>query len=79
MFEFSTSLLPIIMPVIGVVFLICGSYAPGLGQSSVGRTNPDMDYVELMSHGELPSIDENLNLDQFSFSEFIQSYNTKPQ
>lgn len=79
MFGSSTSLLSITMPVIGVVFWFCGSYAPGLGQSGVGRTNPDMDYVELMGHGELPSIDENLNLDHFSFSEFIQSYNTKPQ
>ncbi|XP_050595082.1 signal transducer and activator of transcription 5B isoform X2 [Bombus affinis] len=58
---------------------VASSYAPGLGQSSVGRTNPDMDYVELMGHSELPSIDENLNLDHFTFSEFIQSYNTKPQ
>ncbi|XP_015432515.1 PREDICTED: LOW QUALITY PROTEIN: signal transducer and activator of transcription 5B [Dufourea novaeangliae] len=61
---------------------VASSYAPGLGQSSVGRANSDMDYVELMGHGELPSIDENLNLDHFngfSFSEFIQSYNTKPQ
>ncbi|XP_029036779.1 signal transducer and transcription activator Stat92E isoform X1 [Osmia lignaria lignaria] len=61
---------------------VASSYAPGLGQSSVGRTNPDMDYVELMGHGELPSIDENLNLDHFngfSFSEFIQSYSAKPQ
>nr|KAF7389710.1 hypothetical protein H0235_018194 [Vespula pensylvanica] len=62
--------------------LICGSYAPGLGQSSIGRPSSDMDYVELMGHGELSTIDENLNLDQFNgfgFSEFVQSYNTKPQ
>lgn len=62
--------------------LFCGSYAPGLGQGTgVGRTNSDMDYVELMAQGELPSIDENLNLDQFNgfpFSEFMQTYN-KPQ
>lgn len=61
--------------------LVCGSYAPGLGQSGVGRPSSDVDYVELMGQNELTSIDENLNLDHlnnFSFSEFMQSYN-KPQ
>ncbi|XP_043290168.1 signal transducer and activator of transcription 5B [Venturia canescens] len=62
---------------------VASSYAPGLGQGTgVGRTNSDMDYVELMAQGELPSIDDNLNLDQFNtfpFSEFMQTYNTKPQ
>lgn len=57
------------------------SYAPGLGQSSNPGGRPsDMDYAELIGHTEMPSIDENLNLDQlngFGFNEFIQSY--KPQ
>ena len=60
---------------------VASSYAPGLGQSV--RTNADMDYVELMNHSDLSSIDENLNLDQLStfgpFNEFMQSYNAKPQ
>ncbi|XP_034939786.1 signal transducer and activator of transcription 5B [Chelonus insularis] len=58
---------------------VASSYAPGLGQSSVGRPN-DMDYVDLMGHGDLPSIDENLSLDHlngFGFTDFMQSY--KPQ
>lgn len=42
-----------------------------------------MDYVELMNHSDLSSIDENLNLDQLNtfgpFNEFMQSYNAKPQ
>lgn len=68
---------------IGVVFCFCGSYAPGLGQGTgVGRPSADMDYVEFMAQGELPAIDENLNLDQlngFAFSDYMQTYNTKPQ
>ncbi|RLU25734.1 hypothetical protein DMN91_001892 [Ooceraea biroi] len=58
---------------------VASSYAPGLSQSGVGRPSSDMDYVELMGHNELSSIDENLNLDHlngFGFSEFMQSYNT---
>ncbi|XP_015116346.1 signal transducer and activator of transcription 5B [Diachasma alloeum] len=58
---------------------VASSYAPGLGQSGVGRPS-DMDYVELMGHSDLASIDENLNLDQlngFGFGEFMQTY--KPQ
>lgn len=64
---------------IGVVFFVCGSYAPGLGQSGVGRPSSDMDYVELMGQNELSSFDENLNLDHlngFGFSDFMQSYNS---
>lgn len=65
--------------------LICGSYAPGLGQSGMGRPNADMEYVtvdsQLLGHSEL--MDENLNLDHlngFGFSDFMQSYTTsKPQ
>ncbi|KAI4481547.1 hypothetical protein M0802_013958 [Mischocyttarus mexicanus] len=61
--------------------LICGSsYASGLGHSGIGRPSSDMDYV-LMSSGDLSTIDENLNLDQFNgfgFPEFVQTY-TKPQ
>ncbi|XP_066595837.1 signal transducer and activator of transcription 5B [Prorops nasuta] len=62
---------------------VASSYAPGHGQSSFGRPNADIDYVELICPGELPSIDENLNLDQlngFGFNEFMQPYgNSKPQ
>lgn len=60
---------------------VCNSYAPGLAHS-VGRSNTEMDYVEMMSQGELPSIDENLSLDQlnnFGFTDFMQSYDNKPQ
>lgn len=58
--------------------LICGSYAPGLGQSGVGQPGSDMDYMEMMANNELPSIDENLNLDQlnnfgFDFMQYNQS------
>lgn len=42
-----------------------------------------MDYVELMNHSDLSSIDENLNLDQLSnfgnFTDFMQTYQAKPQ
>lgn len=64
------------LPVIGVVFLICGSYAPGLGHSGIGRSCSDMEY-DLMGHNEL-LIDENLNLDHFNgfgLNELMQTYN----
>lgn len=58
--------------------LICGSYAPGLGQSGVGQPGSDMDYMEMIGNNELPSIDENLNLDHlntfnFDFIQYNQS------
>ncbi|XP_018340106.1 PREDICTED: signal transducer and activator of transcription 5B [Trachymyrmex septentrionalis] len=57
---------------------VASSYAPGLGQSGVGQPGSDMDYMEnmeMIGNNELPSIDENLNLDHlssFNF-DFIQS------
>ncbi|XP_012223003.1 signal transducer and activator of transcription 5B isoform X3 [Linepithema humile] len=64
---------------------VASSYAPGLGQSGMGRPSADMEYVtvdsQLLGHSEL--MDENLNLDHlngFGFSDFMQSYTTsKPQ
>lgn len=61
--------------------LICDSYAPGLGQSSIGQPSSDLD-MELMQ-----PIDENLNLDQlqnfnFNLQDFtdVSTYNAiKPQ
>jgi len=58
--------------------LICDSYAPGLGQSGVGQPGSDMDYMEMIGNNELPSIDENLNLDNlnnfgFDFMQYNQS------
>ena len=61
--------------------LICGSYAPGLGQTGTPRSG-DMEYADMISQSDLSTIDENLNLEQisnFGFPDFIQSYGVRPQ
>ncbi|XP_051171360.1 signal transducer and activator of transcription 5B isoform X2 [Leptopilina boulardi] len=59
---------------------VASSYAPGLGQTGTGRSNADMEYVDMMGP-DLPIVEENLSLEQisnFNFPEFIQNY-ARPQ